>query len=142
MKSHFSHVVLIAGLTLFGSLSLTAQTNPKVVATVPFSFQANHYSFSAGEYTLTQISEGMKGSFQLMENSTGHSIFVAIPIPTDKRNYADGYLTFACADGHCVLAKLALPESNVLYSRPDSSIEKDMQRKLGMAAMVNVGLHK
>src|SRR5579863_5462352 len=133
MKSHFSHVVLIAGLTLFGSLSLNAQT--KVNATVPFIFQANHYAFSPGDYTLEQVGEPSDGRFALRENSTGHSIFLAIPIPQNKKNYEQGYLTFACNAGDCALAKVALPESNVVYARPDSSIEKDMQRKLGMASM-------
>ncbi|HEX4748144.1 MAG TPA: hypothetical protein VH302_01255 [Bryobacteraceae bacterium] len=140
MKSQFSHVVLIAGLTLFGSLSLNAQT--KAGATVPFIFQANHYAFSPGDYTLEQAGANTPGRFQLTEKSTGHSIFVTIPIPKDKKNYEEGHLTFACNDGDCVLAQVALPNSNLVYARSDSSIEKDMDRKLGMTAMVNVKLTK
>lgn len=140
MKSHFSHLVLIAGLTLFGSLSLNAQS--KVNATIPFSFHADHASWPAGDYSLEKISIGDDGHFQLMDKSSGRSMFVTAQIPEGKKNYSEGHLTFACSNGDCVLSQIALPESNIAYTRSDSAVQKDMQRKLGVAAMVNVKLTK
>jgi hypothetical protein len=140
MKSHFSHVVLIAGLTLFGSLSLNAQS--KVNATVPFSFQADHATWPAGDYSLQKISLGDDGHFQLTDKTSGRSVFITAQIPEGKRDYSEGHLTFACSNGNCVLSQIAMPESNVAYARSNSAVEKDMQRKLGVAAMVSVKLTK
>ena len=140
MKIHFSHVVLITGLTLFGSLSLNAQS--KINATVPFSFQADHQSWPAGDYSLEKIVLNDDGHFLLKDKNSSRSVFVSAAIPKGKRDYSEGHLTFACSNGDCVLAQIALPESNVTYARSDSAVEKDMPHKLGMATMVNVKLTK
>lgn len=135
MKSQLTRMVLTAGLTVLGSLTLSAQ-NKDAVAKIPFAFQANHKSLPAGTYGVYLNNQA--GIIRLADSS-GHAIFVST-YPADAKPVDDGRLTFACAEGKCVLSQISLPGSEVRYARSKSSVDNDMQRKLGMATMVNVRL--
>jgi hypothetical protein len=137
MKSQFTRIVLTAGLTVLASLSLSAQ-DKTANAKIPFAFQANQTSLPAGTYGLYR--ENQSGLFRLAD-STGHSVFVPTSA-ADSKPIDEGKLTFACAEGKCVLSEVALPGSEFKYARSSSSVEKDMQRKLGIATMVNVRLSR
>jgi hypothetical protein len=137
MKSQFTRIVLTAGLTMLASLSLSAQDRT-ANAKIPFAFQANQKSLPAGTYGVYR--ENQSGLFRLSDDD-GHSVFVSTSVADAKPN-DEGKLTFACAQGTCVLAQLALPGNALKYARTSSSIEKDIQRKLGMATMVNVRLSR
>lgn len=136
MKSQFVRVVLTAGLTLLGSLTLGAQDREEI-AKIPFAFQANHTSLAAGDYEVKQLNTN--GTFQLVNRNEGNSIFVVAP-PTQSASKAavDGHLTFACYGGDCVLSQIWMPYSNIGYTRSQSAVDHDSQRKLGMATMINV----
>ena len=135
MKSQFTRIVLTAGLTVLGSLSLSAQ-DKQANAKIPFAFEANHRSLPAGTYGV--YSQDNAGTFRLSDDR-GHSIFVST-YPVDARPTNEGKLTFACAEGKCVLSEIEAPGSGIEYARSRSSVDSDMQRKLGMATMVNVRL--
>jgi hypothetical protein len=135
MKSQFTRIVLAAGLTVLGSLALSAQDR-QANAKIPFAFQVNHKSLPAGSYGIYRHDQA--GLFRLGDNN-GHAAFVST-YASDKKPTDEGTLTFACAQGKCVLSQIALPGSEMRYARSTSSVDSDMQRKLGMATMVNVRL--
>ena len=137
MKSQFVRTVLIAGLTLIGSLSLSAQ-NKYADAKVPFAFQVNHTAFAAGEYRIHELNQS--GLFQITNETTRQSVFVPAGIGPSKKDYDEGHLTFACHQGDCALSQIWLPGSDTGYVRSDASVNSDMQRKLGMASIVSVRL--
>jgi hypothetical protein len=135
MKSQFTRTVLTAGLALFGSLTLSAQDR-QANAKIPFAFEVNHQSLPAGTYGVYWQAQG--GVFRIADDS-GHASFVST-YAADTKRVDDGKLTFACAEGKCVLSKIALPGSEFQYARSTSAVDNDMERKLGMATMVNVRL--
>lgn len=140
MKSQFVSLVLTAGMTLMGSLSLGAQDSKTVVATVPFAFQANGSAMSAGEYKVSKLD--YDAPFQITQISSGHALFVPAPYQKEVKGPAYGHLTFTCVSGDCVLSEIWLPGAETGYARSASSVEKDMQHRIGMATMINVPLHK
>lgn len=142
MKSQFVRIVLSAGLTLVGSLSLSAQDSKKAVADIPFAFQANHHSYPAGTYSLDKIGANNAGLFILTEESSRNSIFVPAPHMRESMTADPGHLSFTCSGSDCVLSQVWLPGSTIGYVRSDSSVQKDMQRKLGVSTMLNVKLAK
>jgi hypothetical protein len=137
MKSQFVRIVLTAALTALGSLTLSAQ-DKKEAAKIPFAFHANHNSFAAGDYSVEQVNYA--GLFQLTGKSNGHSIFVNTAPVVEAKGDSDAHLTFACYKGDCVLAQIWLPGSKVGYARPESSVDRDLQRKLGVSSMISVRL--
>jgi hypothetical protein len=109
-----------------------------MVAKIPFAFHANQNSFAAGEYSVDPV--GTNGIFQLRSREDGHGIFVNAPPTVESRDYAEGHLTFACYQGDCVLSQIWLTGEKVGYARSESSVDRDLQRKLGMATMISVRL--
>jgi hypothetical protein len=137
MKSQFVRSLLIAGLTVAGSLTLSAQ-NKSADAKVPFAFTANHKSYPAGDYRIQQMDSA--GVFQLNDYADAKSGIVGTSGRESKSSADPGHLTFACSQGDCVLSEVWLPGSSVGYIRSNSSVDRDLQRRLGMATMVNVRL--
>ena len=136
MKSQFLRIVLTAGATMLGSLTLSAQDKVEN-AKIPFAFQANHTALAAGDYRVEQLS--YNGTFQILNVSDGNSIFVAVPSKVEGKPDTDSHLTFACYGGNCVLSEIWMPGGNG-YTRSSSAIDHDLQRKLGMATMISVRL--
>ncbi len=137
MKSQLVSMVLTAGLTMLGSLTLSAQTN-KEIAKIPFAFQANHNSFAAGTYSVKRLSDG--GVFQLSSIQGSPSIFVNMPVISETTKSDEGHLTFACYGHECVLSQIWMAGYKVGNIRPTSSVERDLHRKIGMASMISVRL--
>jgi len=137
MKSHFMRFVLTTGLTVLGSLALSAQERSEI-AKVPFAFNANQHSFAAGEYRVERVNHN--GVFQILNRTDGSSAFVAAQLIVDSKTVTDPHLTFACYQGNCVLKEIWMPGSDIGYRRGDSAVDKDLQRHLGMATMINVRL--
>ncbi|HZS56638.1 MAG TPA: hypothetical protein VFA65_19690 [Bryobacteraceae bacterium] len=137
MKSQFIRVVLTAGLTLLGSLTLGAQDKQEI-AKIPFAFHANHNSFAAGDYRVAQVNN--YGLFQLRKEADGHSIFINTLPAVEAKSNSQGHLTFACYHGDCVLSQIWLPGSKTGFARSAGSVDRDLQRKLGVASMVSVRL--
>lgn len=137
MKSQLVSMVLTAGLTMLGSLTLSAQTN-KENAKIPFAFQANHHSFAAGTYSVQRLTDS--GVFQLSSIQGSPSIFVNLPVTSETTKFDEGHLTFACYSGECVLSQIWLSGYKVGNIRSTSSVERDLHRKIGMASMISVRL--
>lgn len=138
MKSQFMRLVLTAGLTVLGSLTLSTLSaqDKSETATVPFAFKAYDKSFAAGQYKVDR--KNVAGLFQITSQTDGRSSFVPAPRLMEAKGAADPHLTFACYQGNCVLSEIWMPGSSIGYRRSESSVDKDLQRHLGMAAMVQV----
>ena len=138
MKSQFTRIVLTAGLVLIGSLTLSAQ-DKQATAKIPFAFEANHVSLPAGTYGV--YTQGPQAGLFRIADSSGHASFVSTH-GADAKPVDEGKLTFACAEGKCVLSQIAVPGSETRYARSSSAVDNEMQRKLGMATMVSVRLSR
>jgi len=134
MNRRFTNILLSTGLALFGSLTLRAQ-NQREVANIPFAFEANHTSMPAGEYTVKEI--GTRGLFQVSD-AEGHGIFMST-LPQEQRQPNSPTLTFRHAGDQYVLAQIRTNDGSE-YGVSKSSLEKDLNRKLEMAALVSVRL--
>ena len=135
MKSQFVQSVLIAGLTVLGSLTLSAQDKVEI-ATIPFAFTVNHKAMPAGDYSVKSMNTS--GIFQLTAREGGSVFVTANGLKENKA--AQPHLSFACAEGDCVLSQIWMPGSNQGNLRSDAAVDRDMQHKLSMAAMINIAL--
>ena len=135
MTRRLTHIILTAGLsTLLGAVNLSAQ-GQREVAEIPFAFHANHKLMPAGKYVVEQKNE--IGIFQLRD-SAGEAIFVSM-IQQDRGKADNPKLTFRCYGNDRVLAQV-WTEDGRGYGVSESSIEKDLHRRLDMAALISVRL--
>ncbi len=134
MNRQLKNILLSTGLALFGSLTLSAQ-HQKEVANIPFAFEASHTAMPAGEYTVAET--GTRGLFTVSDRS-GHSVFMSTLLQ-DEGKADNARLTFRHSGDQYVLAQIATPDGSE-YGVSKSSIEKDLNRKLEMAALISVRL--
>jgi hypothetical protein len=135
-KNIKTHMILSAGLSaLLGTTTLSAQQKTEV-AEVPFTFHAQQQTLPAGEY---QVTEGNSSSIFQLTGPEGKSIYVNVPLPntTDPQK---PHLTFARYGGEYVLSGISMPGRDVGHAVWQSTIEKNLTRKMGIAAMVSVSL--
>ena len=135
MKLNLKNIALTAGLSaLLGTAALSAQ-DTKAVANIPFTYQANERTLSAGKYMISET--GTRGQFALRNASTGHAIFV-MGVP-DKTSQSDtSKLTFSCYSGECNLSQIWIQGDSYKMSLP--KLEKEASNHLGVAALVSVPL--
>jgi hypothetical protein len=136
MTRNLTHRILTAGLSaLLGTASLSAQSS-REVADVPFIFHAGQQTFSAGKYEVRETNS--VGLFRLTA-SDGRSIFVGATIPrtTDPQK---PHLTFVGYGNEYVLSEISMPGKNVSYAASQSVIDKNLSRKIGVAALISVPL--
>lgn len=135
MKRQFTTIILSAGLSLLGSLTLSAQDQTEV-ATIPFAFHANETVMPAGKYFFEQKTES--GLFQV-RSASGHSIFLSAAIgKTTDPNHPK--LTFAHYGSEYVLSQISMPGNAVGYRVSSSAFDKELPRNFGLAAMISVPL--
>ena len=135
MKSQFTRIVLAtAASALFGGLMLSGQ-DQKSVANIPFAFEASHVNLPAGEYRVTETNSN--GMFRLSD-SEGHSAFVSMA-PLDTSEPSKPSLTFVCYGSQRILSQVRT-DSGSSYGVSKSSIEKDINRRLGITTLVSVAL--
>jgi hypothetical protein len=131
-----THSLLVAGLSaLLGSATLSAQSLSEE-ADIPFNFHAQQRTLPAGKYVVDQPRTG--GLF-LIHDRAGHSLFVTAPL-MKKANPNHPNLKFARYGDQYVLSEIAMPDSDVGYAVRQSTIEKNLTRKLGVASFVTVAL--
>jgi hypothetical protein len=136
MTHQFSKLILTAGLSaLLGATAAVAQ-NQTEVADVPFTFHAAQNTLPAGKYTVAE--QTSNGIFRLRD-ADGHSIYVSMH-PGKDSNPDQPKLTFIRDGGEYVLAGVSMPGSTAGWESSQSAIEKDLTRKLGIAAMISVPL--
>lgn len=135
MKHRLTRFILTAGLSaLFGSLVLSAQ-DQKEVANIPFAFQANDRVLPAGEY---KVSETRTPGIFVLSDADAHSMFLVARL-NDTGARDNPRLTFRCYGNERVLSQIWM-ENGSEYSLPESSAEKNLHRRLQMAALVSVRL--
>lgn len=135
MKRQFTSIIMTAGLSLLGSLALSAQDRTEV-ADIPFAFHANQTTMPAGKYFIEQRNEG--GLFQL-RSAKGSSIFLSAPV--EKRtDPARPRLTFARYGSEYLLSQISMPGNDVGYNVSKSAMDKELPRKIEVAAMISVPL--
>ena len=134
MKQHLTHIVLTAGLAaLLGSVTLSAQDRTEI-AEVPFAFHANNRTLPAGKYKVQEYREGLF----IMYDKDAHSLFLPAP-NVETREPSAPSLVFRCYGNERVLATIWLVDGSG-YDLGKSSIEKNLNRKLQMATLLEVRL--
>jgi hypothetical protein len=135
MKRPFNQFFLTVGLSILGSLSLSAQSH-LAMAKIPFDFQVQGRTMPPGLYTVGKA--GSSSTFQVSDWH-GHSLFMGTSIqqPGDP---ADPKVTFTCYGKECILSSISMPGSSVKYALSPKQIESNLTRKLGVASMISVGL--
>jgi hypothetical protein len=135
MKSQFTHIVLVTAVSvLAGGLMLSGQ-DQRSVANIPFAFEASHVNLPAGEYTVAQMNTS--GVFRLSD-PTGRGVFVVMA-PQSAGKPSTPSLTFVCYGSQRILSQIKTESGNG-YAVSKSSIEKDLNRRLGFASLVSVAL--
>lgn len=135
MTRRLKDIMLAAGCAaLLASVTLSAQ-NKREVADIPFAFHANGVRLGPGTYVFKQVNDG--GLFQVSD-SAGGSIFVSLHAgstgaPENPR------LDFRCYGSDRVLAQVWTPEGTS-YSASESTIEKDLHRRVDMATLVSAAV--
>jgi hypothetical protein len=128
-------ILLAAGLSVFGSQSLSAQDQQEI-ANIPFAFHANQRTFPAGTYRVA--AKNQTGLFQLFGPS-GHSIFMSAS--RQKAGKPDNpRLTFARYGDDYLLSEIWLPGSTVGYTMSESALKQELTRKIGVVSMISVRL--
>lgn len=136
MTHTFSKLVLTAGLSaLLGSTAALAQ-DQRAIAEVPFTFHASQTTLAAGKYTIAE--QNSAGLLRLV-SAEGHSIYICMH-PGKAADPDQPKLTFVHDGDDYVLEGVSLPGNNSAWESSQSSIEKSLSRKLGVAAMVSVPL--
>ena len=135
MKRQFTSIVLAAGLSVIGSLTLSAQDRTEV-AEIPFSYTANQTQLPAGTY---RVDRGNQGVFRLSDGK-GHAIFMNAPI--QQQGKADNpHLTFARFGDEYLLAQIWSTDGTG-YSVSQSALDKERPRGMQVASMISVKLHR
>lgn len=128
MKRQFMFVILTAGLSaILGSPTLNAQDQAEI-ATVPFAFQANNVSQSAGTYMLTRATTS--GVLRL-QNQKGHAMFLST-LAANESKVNNPRLTFTCYGEDCTLSSIWMPNGTG-YEVPGSVHES---RSLAIAPSI------
>lgn len=136
MTHKFSKLVLTAGISaLLGTTAVVAQDH-KAIADVPFTFHASQTTMPAGKYTVAE--QTATGVLRLV-NADGRGIYVTMH-PGKAADPEQPKLTFVHQGDDYVLEGISLPGNNSAWEASQSSIEKNLSRKLGVAAMVSVPL--
>jgi hypothetical protein len=135
MKLHLTNFVLTAGLSaLLGSLALSAQDR-KAVANIPFAYHVGQKSLTAGTYTIQKMDA--PGTFRLLDDQLGHSMFVSVtPLDTGRKN--ESKLTFSCYAGDCSLSELWIAGNG--YRPTAKPPVRLANNHIGVVALVSIPL--
>ena len=137
MKHRFTRFILTAGLSaLFGSLVLSAQ-DQKEKANIPFAFQNSDRTLPAGEYTVQETSS--RGVLKLSD-SEGHAIFVSSYL-ADTGAPANPRLIFRAYGNEHMLSQVWMDNGSG-YSVAESAADKNVRRRLKIATLISVPLHR
>src|SRR5581483_8254495 len=135
-KNIKTQLILSAGLSaLLGTATLNAQ-QWTAIADVPFTFHTEQQTFPAGKY---HIAESNSSTIFRLDGPEGRSVFVNAPLPntTDPQK---PHLTFARYGGEYGLSGISMPWKDVGRAVWQSTIDKNLTHKMGLAAMVSVSL--
>jgi hypothetical protein len=134
MKRILVSLLTAVGITAPFVSSLAAQSNPQQ-ADIPFAFLVSKRTMPAGRYRVTRLSPS--APVFALQDGRGSSVIVMLPRNEQGKPEAPS-LTFACYGSEHVLAKVTPPDSDTAYALSNSSIEKNLSHKLGIASMVAI----
>jgi hypothetical protein len=134
--THFSKLMLTAGLSALLGATVAVAQNQTEVADIPFAFHAAEMTLPAGQYTVLEQSAG--GLFQV-RGADGRSIYVSMH-PGKTSNPDEPKLTFVHDGEDYVLKGVSMNGHTEGWESSQSAIEKNLSRKLGVATMIAVPL--
>jgi hypothetical protein len=107
-----SLLVIAAGFALSAA---GAYGQDRVVARIPFAFQAGGQAQAAGEYSIARL-----GAVTVLQNAdTRRKISAGIGIQEDNNAGKPPSLTFTCENGSCVLTQVRLADGRAWkYNAP------------------------
>jgi len=135
MKRILVTLLTAVGITGPFVAHLAAQGNP-LEADVPFAFVVSNHTLPPGKYRVSRATTAGPVFTLRGENA---AIMVQMPSNEDGKPQNPS-LTFACYGKECVLAKITPPDSDIAYALSQSSIEKNLPHRLGMASMISIKL--
>lgn len=130
------NIILAAVLSAFAGALVTSAQDLRETATVPFAFHTQGPVFAAGQVDIKEVND--RGIY-IIRDSAGQSTFWT----ASRKEAADPqkpHLTFACYGHDCVLAEISMPGSDTAFRVSQSAIDKQLPRKIGVAAMIRVPL--
>jgi hypothetical protein len=136
MTHKFSKLILTAGFSALLGTSAAVAQNQTEVADVPFTFHAAQTTLQAGKYT---VAEQTPSGILVLRDADGHSIFVSMR-PGKDSNPEQPKLTFVHDGEDYVLEGVSMAGKTESWESSQSAIEKNLNRKLGVAAMISVPL--
>ena len=130
-------IILAAVLSAFAGAVVASAQNSREVATVPFAFHTQGPVLASGQVSVKEVND--RGIYTLTDSEGTSTFWTA-----SRKEVADPgkpHLTFACYGHDCVLAEISMPGSSTAFKASEASIDKQLQRKIGVAAMIRVPLH-
>ena len=137
MKRILATILLAVGMTGPFVARLRAQSRLEAKADVPFTFIYGDSTLTSGTY-LVSVANPVGVIFALTDQQ-GYSTVAHLGVPAEGSPDKPS-LTFVCAGGQCVLAKITPPFAATAHSLSPSAIEKKLPHKLGLASMVSIKL--
>ena len=120
------YALAITLLLSMGAVSAVAQSS-RLIAEVPFSFQAGNKTFSAGEYTVTRAND--YGNRLLIRGKDGQGAFLPSATPLQSADLQTrSKLVFNRTDNGYVLAQVWIAGRNIgaQYAAPSASMRQVM----------------
>ena len=140
MKSNVIRMFLALGAACVGGSALDAQTYT-LSAKIPFTFQVADKVFPAGKYQLAE--SGYRAIPQLMEQATGHSIFIGGASHSLTATHSPKLVFHCYGPDSCFLAEI-WPMTGLGSTVPKTKAEKEIlkgDRSREMATII-VDLHR
>jgi hypothetical protein len=113
MKTKINSLLVIAAG--FALSAAGAYGQDRVVAHIPFAFNAGGQEQAAGEYSIAQL-----GAVTVLRNAdTRNSVWTGIAVPQENNSKKPPSLTFTCSGGSCVLTEARLADGRAWkYNAP------------------------
>lgn len=137
MNSQFTRIVLSAAVSVLIGTQVTSAQDNREVATIPFAFEASQQTLTPGQYTVVET--GAFGLFRVYD-ATGRGLYVTM-VPKEMAQPGQPKLTFICDGNRRLLAKVQT-DSGQTYGVTDSTLSKELSRRIHMAAEVSVAMHR
>jgi hypothetical protein len=132
-------MLLAAGLsTLLASAGLQAQTN-QLNADIPFDFHAAGKTLPAGTYVLNKMNQS--GIFEIRNVEGTGTVLVNAPIGAHYMP-KKSELTFVHSGDDYVLSEISVAGATQTNALTPGAVEKNLTRRLGIASMIAVPLHR
>jgi hypothetical protein len=136
MKSQMLRVVLVMAVSIIGALSLSAQSEQSLVATIPFTFSIQQEQFAAGQYVVEPLQHG----YVRLRSSDDRSVVLhVIPNYSRANRGPKGKLVFARYGSEYFLHQAWIPSCDFgmefSSSNRETSVAKQMKKQKELVAV-------